>query len=101
MPNFLTAAEMNTLKAKVKTEMQRRAYNGSMTGFASASYDFSTTPASGTKVTADQGKKVVEPLLNIKDHGNLNTADLKAGSKIPSSFNNELLSYTHDHSHDL
>lgn len=94
MPNFLTAAEMNTLKAKVKTEMQRRAYNGSMTGFASASYDFSTTPTSGTKVTADQGKKVVEPLLNIKDHGNLNTADLKTGSKIPSSFNNELLSYT-------
>lgn len=46
MPNFLTAAEMNTLKAKVKTEMQRRAYNGSMTGFASASYDFSTTPTS-------------------------------------------------------
>lgn len=94
MPNFLTAAEMNTLKAKVKTEMQRRAYNGSMTGFASASYDFSTTPTSGTKVTADQGKKVIEPLLNIKDHGNLNTADLKTGSKIPSSFNNELLSYT-------
>lgn len=94
MPNFLTAAEVNSLKAKVKTEMQRRAYNGSMTGFASASYDFSTTPTSGTKVTADQGKKVVEPLLNIKDHGNLNTADLKTGSKIPSSFNNELLSYT-------
>ena len=94
MPNFLTAAEMNTLKAKVKTEMQRRAYNGSMTGFASVSYDFSTTPTSGTKVTADQGKKVIEPLLNIKDHGNLNTADLKTGSKIPSSFNNELLSYT-------
>lgn len=94
MPNFLTAAEVNSLKAKVKTEMQRRAYNGSMTGFASASYDFSTTPTSGTKVTADQGKKVIEPLLNIKDHGNLNTADLKTGSKIPSSFNNELLSYT-------
>lgn len=94
MPNFLTAEEMNTLKAKVKTEMQRRAYNGSMTGFASASYDFSATPTSGTKVTADQGKKVVEPLLNIKDHGNLNTADLKTGSKIPSSFNYELLYYT-------
>lgn len=94
MPNFLTAAEVNSLKAKVKTEMQRRAYNGSMTGFASASYDFSTTPTSGTKVTADQGKKVIEPLLNIKDHGNLNTADLKTGSKIPSSFNNELLAYT-------
>lgn len=94
MPNFLTAAEVNSLKAKVKTEMQRRAYNGSMTGFAAASYDFSTTPTSGTKVTADQGKKVIEPLLNIKDHGNLNTADLKTGSKIPSSFNNELLSYT-------
>lgn len=94
MPNFLTAAEMNSLKVKVKAEMQRRAYNGSMTGFASASYDFSTTPTSGTKVTADQGKKVVEPLLNIKDHGNLNIVDLKTGSKIPSSFSNELLSYT-------
>ena len=57
MPNFLTAAEVNSLKAKVKTEMQRRAYNGSMTGFASASYDFSTTPTSGTKLPLTKAKK--------------------------------------------
>lgn len=49
----ITASDLNNLKARVKAEMQRRKYTGSLTGYAGTSYDYSSTPAQGVKIAAE------------------------------------------------
>ena len=61
--------------------------------FADSSYDFSTTPKKGGKILAEHGKKVIEPLLNIADKGDLNIDGIVAGGKIPNSFDDSLIEY--------
>lgn len=49
----MTASDINALKARVKAEMLRRKYTGSLTGYAGSSYDYTNTPASGVKIAAE------------------------------------------------
>ena len=49
----ITASDINALKARVKAEMNRRKYDGSLTGYAGTSYDFTTVPAAGVKASAE------------------------------------------------
>ena len=90
---MLTAKRLIELKALVKAEMARRKYYGDLSKFADSSYDFSTTPKKGGKILAEHGKKVIEPLLNIADKGDLNIDGIVAGGKIPNSFDDSLIEY--------
>ena len=58
----MTAGEIVALKAKVKAEMLRRSYNGSLTAYGSTSWDFTNTPTVGNTVLAEQGKKIITAL---------------------------------------
>lgn len=51
--NPILATDINTLKAAVKAEMNRRKYTGSVAGYAAASYDYSTVPAAGVKALVE------------------------------------------------
>lgn len=89
---MLTAEEFTALQAKVSAEMQRRCYYGSLAGFAGAEWQPGTpagkgdAPIRGGPIYAEQGRQVIEPLLSIKDIGDLNTEKLQAGERIPASF---------------
>ena len=90
---MITAEKLIELKNKVKTEIDRRSYYGSDTISKFSSQTFETTPKQGEPILAEQGKKIIEPLLNICDKGDLNLDKLEKGEKIPSSFNEDLISY--------
>ena len=49
----MTASDINALKARVKAEMQRRKYTGSLTGYASTSYDYTNVPAAGVTIATE------------------------------------------------
>ena len=51
--NTVTATDINNLKASVKAEMLRRKYYGSVASYGSASYDYSTRPASGVSLLVE------------------------------------------------
>lgn len=53
--NIITASDINALKDRVKAEMKRRKYTGSLTTYASATYDYnsSTAPATGRSILAE------------------------------------------------
>ena len=92
---MITAEQFKAIKNRVNAEMSRRSYYGNLSGFNT---QFNTTPYAGTTILAEQGKKVVEGLLNIRDLGNLNLVDLKSNGIIPSSLdyntiNNALSTY--------
>ena len=70
----LTASEINSLKTKVKAEMNRRSGYGSLTSYGSSSYDFTTSPTSDAKILTEQGQKVRDLLLQIKDIPNTKLA---------------------------
>ena len=72
---MLTADQMNALKAKVKAEMARRNGYGSLSEFSSSEYDFQEIPTAGSPVKAEQGQKVINLLLKIKDKGTLKNID--------------------------
>lgn len=97
---MLTAAQINELKAKVKTEMARRSGYGSLARFAGSEYGFDQTPAPGGLIMAEHGRKTVNPLLHIKDYPGLVLADepgpegsipSTSGDPIPAGFDVELL----------
>lgn len=65
-----TAADIVALKARVKQEMQRRAYGARpLTGYAAASYDYTTTPVAGGKILSEHGTKIITPLDQITSQG--------------------------------
>ena len=64
---MLTASQMNSLKTKIKAKMLRRNGYGSLSEFGSSTYDFTTTPATGGTIYAEQGQKTIDLLLKVKD----------------------------------
>lgn len=102
---MITAAQVNTLKQKVKAEMTRRnqfgslstdtghgwAVDGQAINYADSAYDFTTTPAIGEHINAEHGQKTIDLLLKINDHNNLPTT--AQGNKIPDGFNEELITW--------
>ena len=67
--NQYLASEFIALKARVKAEMQRRQYEGPLTIYGSANYDYSTTPESDDLVLVEHLNKLVEPLNAINTTG--------------------------------
>ena len=67
--NQYLASEFNALKARVKAEMQRRQYNGSLTTYGGTSYDYTVTPAAGNTVLIEHMNKLVQPLNAINATG--------------------------------
>ena len=92
---MMTADELLKLKAAIKAEMLRRnAPIGGLDAYGSSSYDFSSTPVSGGVVKADIGKKTVDLLLKIQDHGDL--VNTEQGAAIPQSFTADLITYVNE-----
>ena len=67
--NRYLASEFINLNARVKAEMQRRKYKGSLVTYASASYDYTVTPTANSVVLPEHVNKIVEPLNAINDTG--------------------------------
>ena len=86
---MITASELNSLKTKIKNEMARRKYDGSLVDYSGSSYDFSTTPSSGNKILLEHGEKTINLMLKVQDVGNLR--NVATGEKIPSSFDYDTL----------
>ena len=52
---MLTANEIKELKTRIKSEMSRRSYYGSLSEFAGSNYDFTIEPATGETILAEHG----------------------------------------------
>ena len=90
---MLTASQINALKTKVKSEMARRGYYGSLSKFSGSDYDFISKPVSGGPILTEHGKKIIEPLLNVTDIDGLSIDNIKEGELLPSSFDESLISH--------
>lgn len=89
-----TASDIKALKARVKAEMQRRKYTGSLTGYAGTSYDYSTVPAAGGKLLIEHYNKIVTPMRQV--NATTTAANtVSAGAKITqlNSLSSVLSSY--------
>ena len=75
------ASDINALKARVKAEMNRRAHTGSLTGYASSSYDFSTVPGTGVRILAEHHNKIVTPMRAVNST-TTNRGDVSSGTTI-------------------
>lgn len=62
-----SASDFLALKAKVKAEMLRRCYEGSLAAYGGADYDFTT--AKGEQLLAEHVNKIIGPMNQINDTG--------------------------------
>lgn len=63
--NIITAADINALKSKVKTEMTERKYVGSVTAYAGTDYDYTVTPAANGYMLVEHFNKNQVPLAAV------------------------------------
>lgn len=61
----ITYSDFINLKNRVKEEMKRRKYTGSLTAYAGSAYDYTTTPARGVSIAAEHQEKIVTPMRAI------------------------------------
>lgn len=74
------ASDYIALKNRVKNEVLRRKYTGSVESYGGTNYDFTVTPIVGGKVLAEHYNKINEPLRAINPDGLLQ--NVKAGDDI-------------------
>lgn len=86
---MLTASQYMALKEKLVTELQRRNACGSVSSYAEKASKGSAVE--GNKILASTGNNLIEPILSIKDYGDLMFP--VEGEPIPSSFDEELITY--------
>ena len=67
--NTILASDFVSLKARVKAEMKRRQYTGSLATYAGTAYDYSVTPTSGGVISAEHINKLVTPVNAITASG--------------------------------
>lgn len=67
--NQMLAADFIALKARVKAEMQRRKYTGSISVYAGDEWDFTVQPEAGGKILPEHFNKIVEPINAISPTG--------------------------------
>ena len=84
---LLTAEEVISLKNKVEAEINRRKGYGPL----SSKGNFTNTPSSGSPMYADQGYKVIHPILQVDDYKDMSIKSFETGKEIPKEFNNELI----------
>ena len=63
-----TSIDNNNLKTRLKNEISRRKYTGSISSYASTTYDYSTTPANGVVLTTEHHNKIITPISAINLH---------------------------------
>lgn len=63
--SVVKADRFTALKAKVKTEMQRRNQSGSVAGYGGSGYDYTVAPAAGGVIRAEHRDKLVEPMRAV------------------------------------
>lgn len=85
--NNVTAEQVNIIKSRLRNEMQRRRSYGSLEEYGKSKYDFSLIPVVDNNITTDQGKKVINPLLEVCDIGDL--IKVVMDDLIPYTFDNE------------
>src|SRR5574344_2197460 len=83
---MLTTSEFIALKAQIKAEMLRRNSYGSLAAYGGSDYDFTNTPTSGNPIYTEQGQKIVDLALLIKDIDGM--ANVKKGDVIPRGIDN-------------
>ena len=101
---MLTAGQYNLLRQKVEAEVARRNACGSLAAYAGAEAGGLSVQAEGTEaqeeaepgtaILAEQGKRVIEPLLAIQDYEDLVFPE--AGEPIPAGFGEGLITYVNE-----
>lgn len=59
--NQILASDFVSLKARVKAEMNRRRYSGSLTSYAGTAYDYTENPTSGGVIKPEHANKLIIP----------------------------------------
>lgn len=94
---MLTAEEIKALRERTKLEMAKRNGYGDISEYGSSDYDFETIPEKGGPILAEQGKRIANPLLHVKDIPGIVLIDEETpdgelpsttGSRVPSAFEN-------------
>jgi len=67
--NRYLAEEFIALKARVKAEMLRRKYKGTLVSYGSSAYDYEVQPTEGGAVLPEHVNKIAIPLNAINDTG--------------------------------
>lgn len=71
--DVITASDFISLKARVKAECERRAYNGSVASYATSAYDYTVTPTSGALPLPEHFNKIIVPMNAIVNTGRTTT----------------------------
>lgn len=87
----MTPAELNNIKAQVKAEMLRRTRYANISGYGGTNWNITTAASTGKPIVKDQGDKIITPLLQIKDYGDLYNP--VQGGPVPNSYNSKLSNY--------
>ena len=89
-----TVSQLIELKNKIKQEMLRRNGHGSLEQYASAQYDISPIPTSGSPITAEHGQKTSDLLLQVKDYDGLMIS--KSNYPISAGFTTRILAIVNE-----
>lgn len=77
--NSIMASDFVSMKARVKAEMNRRKYVGSLTSYAGTTYDYTVSPASNGVISIEHANKLIVPINAINSSG---YSEKKAGDII-------------------
>ena len=78
--NLILASDFVSLKARVKAEMQRRSYYGSLASYAGTAYDYTEVPAGDKVIKTEHINKLVTPMNAVNTSG---YSTKSAGDIIP------------------
>lgn len=62
----ITASDYIDIKNRVKNEMLRRKYTGSLVSYGSTTYDYTTQPTSNNPILVEHQTKIAQPINAIK-----------------------------------
>ena len=72
------------IKSRLKAEVQRRKYVGSVSSYGGAAYDFTNNPKQGTYIRQEHYNKIIEPLNAVNSEGIPNM--VQNGTSIEDQF---------------
>ena len=89
-------SKLNEVRAAVKAEAQRRNQYGSIAHYGDSTYDPGATPTSGSIIRAQSGIGIIDPLVSIKEFGDIREL-VHEGGAIPDDFNeNKIITYVNE-----
>ena len=69
MSDKITANDFTKLKSRIKAEVNRRKYVGSVTNYGTATYDYNTKAEEGKIIETEYINKIIEPIKAINPTG--------------------------------